>query len=212
MSEQQGTRPNKFLTRLYNMLSEGMHSDCVAWSESGTSFIISNIPTFTVSVLPQYFKHKNFSSFVRQLNMYDFHKERETGDLQIYSHPFFAKDGRDKIAKVHRKTSDQYLESKPASLLEKKFNLISEQEKALLEKISVLEKRYQELAACNQTLISQIFESCEREQKSEQMLMMFIQRVNEVPDFLQPFYQRMLEAEIAQPVPIPMHFNFMNYS
>ena len=211
MSKKQGARPNKFLIRLYNMLSQGVHSNCVVWSESGTSFIISNIPEFTVSVLPQYFKHKNFSSFVRQLNMYDFHKERETGDLQVYSHPCFLKGDRDKINHVHRKTSEQYIESKPISLLEEKYNIISSKQKVLTEKISMLEQNYQELTAYNQSLLTQIFECCEREQKIEQLLMMFIERVKEVPEFLQPFYRKKIESEIVRPIPIPLPYQYTHY-
>lgn len=44
--------------------------DNVSWSESGREFTIHNVAAFSNTLLPRYFKHANFSSFVRQLNSY----------------------------------------------------------------------------------------------------------------------------------------------
>ena len=46
----------------------------VHWNEEGTSFIIPNHQELAERVLGRHFKHNNFASFVRQLNMYGFHK------------------------------------------------------------------------------------------------------------------------------------------
>lgn len=48
----------------------------ISWTSTGDSFNIKNISKFTDEILPQYFKHRNFSSFIRQLNMYGFRKTR----------------------------------------------------------------------------------------------------------------------------------------
>ncbi|OMJ76473.1 hypothetical protein SteCoe_24139 [Stentor coeruleus] len=207
-SQKHSSKPNKFLLRLFNILSEPKYSHIISWTDSGTSFAIKKIPEFTISILPLYFKHKNFSSFVRQLNMYNFHKERDTGEIQVYVHPCFIKGEKDKLANVHRKTSDLYVESKPASTLEKKYNTIRSKQKILSEKICMLEQNYQEVAIYNQSLLYQIFQSREREQKIEQLLLMFIEQVKEVPPFLEPFYKKKTEFEIIRPIPIPFHHQF----
>lgn len=204
------SKPNKFLLRLYNILEDPRHSNVISWSDSGTSFIISSVPELTETVLPLHFKHKNFSSFVRQLNMYDFHKERATNDVQIYTHPCFVRGDKEKLAFVHRKTSDLYIESKPGTTLETKYNIISSKQKLLDEKISILENNYKEVANCNQSLLHQIFQTCQREQKIEQLLYMFIKQVNEIPPFLEPFYKQKSESEIVRPVPIPLNYQFTN--
>jgi len=43
-------------------------------SENGDNFVVKNVEQFASTVLPQYFKHSNFSSFARQLNFYGFRK------------------------------------------------------------------------------------------------------------------------------------------
>ena len=201
-------KPNKFLLRLFNMLNDPKHEETISWSESGSSFEIKNIPEFSASVLPQFFKHKNFSSFVRQLNMYDFHKERDTGEVQIYAHPCFIRGEKEKLVQVHRKTSDQYVESKPVMTLEKKYNIISSKQKILTEKIAALEQNYQEVAAYNQSLLYQILQSREREHKIEELLTMFADRIKDVPAFLEPFSKKKQEFEIVKPIPIPIHQQF----
>ncbi|TAQ91532.1 hypothetical protein B7494_g155 [Chlorociboria aeruginascens] len=62
-----------FIHKLYNMLEDQNIQHLISWSNSAESFVMSPSNDFS-KVLSQYFKHTNISSFVRQLNMYGFHK------------------------------------------------------------------------------------------------------------------------------------------
>ncbi|KAI1815669.1 HSF-type DNA-binding-domain-containing protein [Poronia punctata] len=62
-----------FIHKLYNMLEDPNIQHLISWSSSAESFVMSPTHDFS-KVLAQYFKHTNISSFVRQLNMYGFHK------------------------------------------------------------------------------------------------------------------------------------------
>lgn len=59
-----------FLTKTYEMVDDSSSDSIVSWSQSNKSFIVWNPPEFSRDLLPRFFKHNNFSSFIRQLNTY----------------------------------------------------------------------------------------------------------------------------------------------
>jgi len=63
-----------FVNKLYTMVEDPSIQHLISWAPSGDVFSVSNPTEFSKLVLPQYFKHNNWQSFVRQLNMYGFHK------------------------------------------------------------------------------------------------------------------------------------------
>ncbi|KAJ6561142.1 HSF-type DNA-binding-domain-containing protein [Mycena vulgaris] len=110
---------NNFVTKLYQMITDAKSSHFISWTELGTSFVVSNVGEFSRSILGSHFKHNNFSSFVRQLNMYGFHKinrtpraQRTTSDAQTweFSHHKFLRGRPDLLDEIKRKA----LEPDPA--------------------------------------------------------------------------------------------------
>lgn len=60
-----------FLKKCYDMVDDSCSDSIISWSKNGdNSFVIFDTTVFSVQILPKYFKHSNFSSFVRQLNIY----------------------------------------------------------------------------------------------------------------------------------------------
>ncbi|KAK0747684.1 hypothetical protein B0T21DRAFT_379678 [Apiosordaria backusii] len=77
------------------------NTDLIRWSDKGDSFIVLDEDEFAKTLIPELFKHNNYASFVRQLNMYGFHKrvglsdnsmkasERKNKSPSEYSNPYF---------------------------------------------------------------------------------------------------------------------------
>lgn len=62
--------PPPFLVKTYDMVDDPSSDKVVSWSATNNSFVVWDPPEFARDLLPKYFKHNNFSSFVRQLNTY----------------------------------------------------------------------------------------------------------------------------------------------
>ncbi|XP_041948265.1 heat shock factor protein isoform X1 [Alosa sapidissima] len=104
-----------FLSKLWTLLEEQSTNDLIRWSQDGCSFLVLDEPRFSKEVLPLYFKHSNMTSFVRQLNMYGFHKvvhvdsglPRDTEHTQSveFQHPYFQRSQEHLLGLIHRKVS-----------------------------------------------------------------------------------------------------------
>jgi hypothetical protein len=87
-----------------------------SWSKDGKQLVIHDVNKFADDVMPNYFKHGNYSSFVRQLNIYGFHKNVGNSLSNCYSHPRFQRGKKDLIRSIKRKCStDPYPISNPDS-------------------------------------------------------------------------------------------------
>ena len=74
LSQPSPTETPAFLFKLWKVLEAAEYSKYISWSKNGNSFIIFDQNLFSQVVLPKFFKHSHFTSFVRQLNMYGFRK------------------------------------------------------------------------------------------------------------------------------------------
>ncbi|VAH43289.1 unnamed protein product [Triticum turgidum subsp. durum] len=97
--------PAPFLTKTYQLVDDPCTDHIVSWGEDDATFVVWRPPEFARDLLPNYFKHNNFSSFVRQLNTYGFRKI--VADRWEFANEFFRKGAKHLLAEIHRRKSSQ---------------------------------------------------------------------------------------------------------
>ncbi|KIO34241.1 hypothetical protein M407DRAFT_48690, partial [Tulasnella calospora MUT 4182] len=95
------------------MLSDESAKPYIYWSTDGESFTVKNQEAFAKNVLKRYLKTENFQSFIRKLNMYDFHKinhaQRAQRGVQsqtpqyVFSHTKFRRGKPELLSEIKRK-------------------------------------------------------------------------------------------------------------
>ncbi|KAK2651861.1 hypothetical protein Ddye_011717 [Dipteronia dyeriana] len=93
--------PPPFLLKTYMLIEDPATDDVVSWNEDGTTFVVWQTAEFARDLLPTLFKHSNFSSFVRQLNTYGFHKVATS--RWEFCNDMFRKGERELLCNIRRR-------------------------------------------------------------------------------------------------------------
>ncbi|KAL3840410.1 hypothetical protein ACJIZ3_025001 [Penstemon smallii] len=103
--DSQKTVPAPFLTKTYQLVDDPNTDHIVSWGEDDSTFVVWRPPEFARDLLPNYFKHNNFSSFVRQLNTYGFRKI--VPDRWEFANEYFKKGEKHLLCEIHRRKTVQ---------------------------------------------------------------------------------------------------------
>ncbi|BGP50212.1 Flocculation suppression protein [Rhodotorula kratochvilovae] len=118
-----------FVHKVWSMVETPALQNLISWAPDGKSFLVYSPEEFARTVLPQFFKHSNFASFLRQLNFYSWSKVNDVlgSNSSItkpdgtpvqaweFRNPNFQRGRPDLLARIKRKTAKSNAAASPAS-------------------------------------------------------------------------------------------------
>ncbi|KAG5058880.1 hypothetical protein AAZX31_05G225500 [Glycine max] len=183
-----------FLKKCYDMVQDCNTDSVICWSHDGVSFVISDITQFSVTLLPTYFKHNNFSSFIRQLNIYGFRKIDT--DSWEFANENFVRGQKHLLKNIHRRKHPHSADQQKAlpqqdncdepSQEAPNHGLWKEVENLKLDKNSLTQelvklRQHQESAESKLLLLSDRLQGME---KHQQQMLSFLVMVVQSPGFM----------------------------
>ncbi|URE20178.1 HSF-type DNA-binding [Musa troglodytarum] len=170
-----------FVAKTYEMVNDPRTDCLIRWGKGNNSFLVVNPSDFSQFLLPSYFKHSNFSSFVRQLNTYGFRKVDP--DRWEFAHHLFLRGQIHLLPHIIRRSKKSHVGVCAGSSSisgEEKGDVEGEAEKTLLQELYRLR---QEQRALDEELqvMSRRLQAAER--RPHQM-MSFLIKMGEDPESL----------------------------
>ncbi|GAB4828717.1 hypothetical protein Ancab_018385 [Ancistrocladus abbreviatus] len=188
-----GTNISPFLAKCYEMVDDVSTDSIISWGQSDDSFVIWDMTEFSRDLLPKYFKHSNFSSFVRQLNIYGFRKV--DSDRWEFANEGFIKGQKHLLSNIKRRKHPHSLaqpkdskEQQPVEAPEQVDYLSLQKEVEILktDKNSLMQELVK-LKECQETSQNKLLVLVERFQgmeKIQQQLLSFLVMVMQSPGLL----------------------------
>ncbi|ONK60510.1 uncharacterized protein A4U43_C08F19250 [Asparagus officinalis] len=186
--------PPPFLTKTYEMVDDQSTVGIVSWSGASNSFVVWDPHAFSMTILPRYFKHSNFSSFVRQLNTYGFRKVDP--DKWEFANERFLRGQKHLLKTIRRRKAPpnppHQLQSLGSSLeigryaLDGEIGGLKRDKNILMNEVIKLRQEQQNTRAHLQAMEERLKGT---EQKQQQM-MTFLAKAMQNPNLLQQFAQK----------------------
>jgi len=189
----QSNTPPPFLTKTYDMVDDAATETIVSWSKGNNSFVIWNPPEFSQDLLPKYFKHNNFSSFVRQLNTYGFRKVDP--DRWEFANEGFLRGQRELLRGIHRRKPAAHSQQQQQAAADGALGPCVEVGRLGLEKEIEMLKRDKSLLMLELVRLRQEQQNTEHElqvmgerlqatEQRQQQIMAFLAKAVQTPGFL----------------------------
>ncbi|KXN73373.1 winged helix DNA-binding domain-containing protein [Conidiobolus coronatus NRRL 28638] len=201
-----------FLEKLVYIMKDDSLSSLISWSKKGDYFRVHNPNDFAKTVLPKHYKHNNWQSFVRQLNMYGFHKVNDvfyspTNAVHHwdFKHPSFQRDHPELLVNIKRrpaKANDTGSKRSPAPSspqAEDKQQVLETENTSLQSKVQNLETELSEMKSMYAKLLEQ--NRILQEQQSQQFqLIQKISRTLELDSNRGDFPLKKVKTEYHQTI------------
>ncbi|CAL9173487.1 unnamed protein product [Musa hybrid cultivar] len=143
-----------FVAKTYQMVSDQRLDSLIRWGNQNNSFLVVDPNDFSQLLLPSFFKHRNFSTFIRQLNTYGFRKVDP--DRWEFAHESFLRGQAHllpSITRRRRKTEGVLhgsssrgrggVDGKEERLLLQELEKLRQQQRSLEEEVKAMSKRLQ---------------------------------------------------------------------
>ncbi|XP_023001838.1 heat shock factor protein HSF30-like [Cucurbita maxima] len=179
--------PPPFLSKTFDMVEDPLTDSIVSWSKARNSFIVWDYLKLSTTLLPRYFKHSNFSSFIRQLNTYGFRKVDP--DRWEFANEGFLGGQRNLLKTIKRRRhSSQSSQQQGGTCVELgQFGLEGELERLRRDRSSLIVELVR-LRQQHQSSREQVMAMEDRLQKAEskqKQIMTFLSKALKNPSFIQ---------------------------